>query len=1793
MGDANPADPTALPGFGQDQPDPVRFPNTRLRNSRSASISTWTTTSGGGHSHTHSQPHNNPRESEQCRICRGDASPDDPLYHPCKCSGSIKWVHQECLMQWLAQTQRKHCELCKTPFRFTKLYDPDMPRTVPAHIFVAHMFKYSVRKLLAWARAALVVSVWLGWLPYFMRSVWALLFWLCEEGWGGPAVFSRSQTTSSSDGFSVRAYGTTACPASPLFVANTSPASMGAVLGRLPLNSTQFVNSLTGASSGAGHSFLSLLLRTIFGSSGIVDRPPPPLKEIPSQLVNNVTATLYIDQTASPYSNASLVHSPSLLSEVGFLRNLTRNPTVNNNIIAVLEGQIITVLVVVCFILIILVRDYVVQQQPEINERAAFANLQNVQPQIAPVNVPGPALNGDLDGDLGEEEEEQEDAGTDDEHAWDAQPPQPRPPPDRQPINNPYASDLERELGESDSSTIDEYLNLYREAGGNPDRIVELAQERGLEERLAYWIALTKTMKERAARVQANHNDGLDSSAAESSTSAAARPSGYNLEMDSTPAAPRPDPFDDWRYPLEEDDHQGEKAGDGSRDKGKGVATDDSDTESDSEILASLARPRANTDGPEIRMYTNPLGSNSWSFSDLPVDEPNNLSTEVKASQVISTPPDLINDNDSSNTEVEPLLASLAGPAESESIQENRSQDGNRDTAADARVHIGRPTEAEHWGTDLNPERQVEPQVLTDISWSNPGESSADSPAQPPQPRGFVPRVTDFMWQGVEADQAQQDAIDIIADALMRRDDQDNVDVRDNPGLDNDDDLDQDDDAAAAIGLEQDAIDDAEDLEGVLELLGMRGPLAGLFQNAIFCVLLVSATIFLGLFIPYNIGRYSLWFIAKPMRPVWILYSLCRFIQDMVVIAFGLVSHALSLVHPSLGLGGVARLATKLLFGSRHAAAILEPHVEMTNAAKRVGHTVINELGRVSMSEIHTFSAVSHEALLSVKGQVFSGFAALGSALVFLFGGDYSTKAPKVLSAASNATTFALGALKTLPTALLKPNLVINVNFPDAIHAIDPALAYWNGTDRFWAILAGYLTIYLAAVLYLRHGGPISSSPTGQEWEAAIIDALNQASGVMKVILIIGIEMLVFPLYCGMLLDIALLPLFENATLMSRLQFTLNFPMTSIFVHWFVGTAYMFHFALFVSMCRKIMRRGVLYFIRDPDDPEFHPVRDVLERNVTTQLRKIAFSALVYGALVIICLGAVVWGLAVSLPNVLPIHYSSNEPVLEFPLDLLFYNFLMPLAVKFFKPGDGLHAMYTWWFRTCGRCLRITWFLFGERKADEEGRLRMIERGPDAQVSWWQTIFLPLDESNGIVRPWKPKFLAEGTKAETSESEPESPNIRGYVPSEAEAATRKLSPEEGFKDYLVNTKQLIPDGRFVRAPASDQVKIPKGKTVFLEVTERNERLDGKPDAPETDLYSTTQYRLVYVPPHFRIRIFFFILLIWLFAAATGVGITIIPLVFGRWMFKLLIPEGVRTNDIYAFGIGIHVLGVIVYALINIRSLAQTAKIRATAAVASVFNNGAVRRSLAVITRIAKIIYSYVFLLVVFPLMIASIAELYIMMPLHEFMYSVPIAQDIKQATIQHAAALNPRHTIRVMQSWTIGLLYLKLSVRGITTWFSGSRLALATKAVLRRGWFNPNAGVLTRAFVIPAILLWTVAMAIPTLFAKFMISWSLAETLTLRHPQAVNVDGVVDQTLYDAYVVLIYRRSFPLTALLLLAAAAVWGLLGVFQSWKMRIRDEAYLIGERLQNYGGGMPQRGLGRGTRGGWRAGMAVGGR
>uniref|UniRef100_A0A182QZ45 Uncharacterized protein n=1 Tax=Anopheles farauti TaxID=69004 RepID=A0A182QZ45_9DIPT len=51
-----------------------------------------------------------------CRICHCESDSLNPLLTPCYCSGSLKFVHQTCLQQWLTASETNACELCKFPF---------------------------------------------------------------------------------------------------------------------------------------------------------------------------------------------------------------------------------------------------------------------------------------------------------------------------------------------------------------------------------------------------------------------------------------------------------------------------------------------------------------------------------------------------------------------------------------------------------------------------------------------------------------------------------------------------------------------------------------------------------------------------------------------------------------------------------------------------------------------------------------------------------------------------------------------------------------------------------------------------------------------------------------------------------------------------------------------------------------------------------------------------------------------------------------------------------------------------------------------------------------------------------------------------------------------------------------------------------------------------------------------------------------------------------------------------------------------------------------------------------------------------------------------------------------------------------------------------------------------------------------------------------------------------------------------------------------------------------------------
>ena len=66
-----------------------------------------------------------------------------------------------------------------------------------------------------------------------------------------------------------------------------------------------------------------------------------------------------------------------------------------------------------------------------------------------------------------------------------------------------------------------------------------------------------------------------------------------------------------------------------------------------------------------------------------------------------------------------------------------------------------------------------------------------------------------------------------------------------------------------------------------------------------------------------------------------------------------------------------------------------------------------------------------------------------------------------------------------------------------------------------------------------------------------------------------------------------------DATLKDRSTSFHLAPGTSMFIHWLVGMVYVFYFASFILLLREVLRPGVLWFLRNLNDPEFNPIQEV------------------------------------------------------------------------------------------------------------------------------------------------------------------------------------------------------------------------------------------------------------------------------------------------------------------------------------------------------------------------------------------------------------------------------------------------------------------------------------------------------------------------------------------------------------------------------------------------------------------------
>lgn len=153
-----------------------------------------------------------------------------------------------------------------------------------------------------------------------------------------------------------------------------------------------------------------------------------------------------------------------------------------------------------------------------------------------------------------------------------------------------------------------------------------------------------------------------------------------------------------------------------------------------------------------------------------------------------------------------------------------------------------------------------------------------------------------------------------------------------------------------------------------------------------------------------------------------------------------------------------------------------------------------------------------------------------------------------------------------------------------------------------------------------------------------------------------------------------------------------------------------------------------MYIIRDPQDPSFSPVRDILDKKTAVQLYKLLVSATMYLSVLSGPIGGLLYAIRYSnlTENVLPLRLHLKHPISTNPVDIAMLLFIIPKDLRRNFPIENLRRGLKIWWKALARTLRLTSYFDGVRHEEEEnaGRVERFLLSAFGKAStMWEKVF--------------------------------------------------------------------------------------------------------------------------------------------------------------------------------------------------------------------------------------------------------------------------------------------------------------------------------------------------------------------------------------------------------------------------------------------------------------------------------------
>ena len=120
----------------------------------------------------------------QCRFCFDDDAIVQ-MFRPCKCKGSLAYVHVKCLDEWRKTSSKANCTctICETPYKMTNGGLARNVRSILSILINRPLFFVLPGLCVLWyglnAHAMWMSFFWLGWISYVVFAVCMVIVTVC------------------------------------------------------------------------------------------------------------------------------------------------------------------------------------------------------------------------------------------------------------------------------------------------------------------------------------------------------------------------------------------------------------------------------------------------------------------------------------------------------------------------------------------------------------------------------------------------------------------------------------------------------------------------------------------------------------------------------------------------------------------------------------------------------------------------------------------------------------------------------------------------------------------------------------------------------------------------------------------------------------------------------------------------------------------------------------------------------------------------------------------------------------------------------------------------------------------------------------------------------------------------------------------------------------------------------------------------------------------------------------------------------------------------------------------------------------------------------------------------------------------------------------------------------------------------------------------------------------------------------------------------------------------------------